>query len=362
MQKITTTYHQSLTFRLAGFQRLLACLALFTALLTLGVGTSHGKVGFGAMPLEASLQAPRPGARITSEISVFNTGDVPLFINAGLGDYGIDASGQLQFFEPDTQPLSCAKWLQFNPKEFIVQPKQAVRVRYSIATPADMDAEHSTMVILTSRPVPVKGQPAFAFPYTYRIASLVRIAPAQKIEKSATVTRITATPTGQTTIALNNTSAVHTRIKGTVEALDEQGQVVSTALFKSSLALPRTTRYLQVNWDKPLLIGKYKIRAVLDYGGKQLTGGEAAIDVTEVAPVEAPATPPTTQKPAEEGRAENVTTPAAGDAVAPTNGTSTNSQEVAPVSDPAVPGVNNTAMPAGKDEISASMDGAGDAR
>jgi P pilus assembly chaperone PapD len=261
----------------------------------IGALPTAGHASFGIMPMEVSLQAPRAGSRVTSDLEAYNGGDQTLHISASVMDWTLSRDGQYQFFEAGTQPESCASWIQFNPVEFNLAPKQSLRVRYSIATPLDLSSEHRAMMFFQSRPLPTKGTNNIELMVSTRVACKVFIAPTEPMSRQGKIAdmEMTSQSGGKVKVAFENTGTSTFRVQGKVEARGADGKLVATSDLGPAKAqvLPGTQRDLWAQWDNPLPPGDYRIKAILDYGGKTLVSGELKVHTPPlIAPLDTVAT------------------------------------------------------------------------
>lgn len=247
------------------------------------------KVGFGVMPMETEVRAARAGARVSGDIEVFNAGEVPLFISGTITDQEITRDGDVKFSDPGTSRFSCSQWVKLNPVEFAIQPHKSVRVRYSITTPVNLTEARSTMVIFSSRPMAGVVRRNMSLPVVYRIASRIWLLPTVEIEPRATISKIAVGERNTVLVSVENPTLRHVVGNGTAQALDRAGRLVASGTVKNVKMMPLGGRDMPIAWDKPLDPGKYIVRTVIDYGGKQLAGSQASI---EVAALPAPVPPP----------------------------------------------------------------------
>lgn len=294
--------------------RRLACQCVLLVLsLLLAPAVAHCSISI--MPMESQLKVSRAGARLTNDIEVYNTGSAPMHVTTSIADWSMTLTGQKQFHEAGTQPLSCAKWIQMNPGEFSLQPGKSMRVRYSVAPPADMVQEHHAMLFFTSRAVPKEGDNRFALSVQTRMGCKVLVTPALKAPLQGKITSMALqtlalpealpvaegarpasldSPLSKVKITFANPNPVSVRLNGTVEARSENGQLVARGEITpaKALVLVGGTRELWAQFDKPLPPGTYQIKAALDYGGKDLVGGtlKATVKLPDAVPEEAPVT------------------------------------------------------------------------
>ncbi|HEY0074046.1 MAG TPA: hypothetical protein VGB77_08100 [Abditibacteriaceae bacterium] len=272
-----------------------AALPLLLALLAL-----PGQADFTVGPMEVQLKVPRPGARITSEFELYNTGTKELHISAYVSDWTKTKTGEVEIGDPGTQPNSCATWITLNPVEFNLAPKQTVKVRFTIATPADLADERHALVFFQSRPVPVKGNYNMQLAISTRFGCKVFVVPAKPLAPQGKLAGMTMSPASKLQVTFENTGAVNVRLNGTVEARGADGQLAAKGILLpvQTQVLPGGVQPLSPQWDRPLTPGVYQLRAVIDYGGKQLLGGE--IKATVALPIAKPAeTPDKSQTPSD---------------------------------------------------------------
>jgi hypothetical protein len=291
MIKITKTYKVMNKFK--------GIVLLLLALLSMATA---GHCAIHVMPMEVEHQAPAPGARVTDEIEVLNSGDEVMHISASVMDWTLNTSGTLTLGEPGTLPRSCAPWIQLNPMSFAVMPKQSVRVRYTIDAPNQLTEERWAMIFFKTRPMPAKDT-RLGLNISTRIGCKVFLSPNKPVEKMGKVTDMQLEGDTLTApkvkVAFANTGESNIRVQGKVEVCDETGQ----ALAKADLApmraqvLPGTTRELVAAMDKPLPPGTYRIKAIIDYGAKQLIGGELKTSIAAPIPTSASPSTSTSEQP-----------------------------------------------------------------
>ena len=279
-----------------------------------------GHCSISIMPMEARLPVERPGARLTNDIEVYNSGQEPIHVVSSVQDWSMTLFGQKRFHPGGTQPLSCAPWIQLNPVEFNLPPGKSMRVRYSIAPPTGMAQEHRAMIFFTSRAVPRAGGSRLALNVQTRIGCKVLVTPPLKSPLQGQITGMTLqtlaapepalAPVGAPRVHLDSTAAapapsllsrvkitfvnpnpVSVRLSGTVEARNADGQVVARGEIApaKALVLVGATRELWAQLDKPLEPGAYQIKAAIDYGAQQLLGGilKATVKLPDTAPLDA---------------------------------------------------------------------------
>jgi len=266
--------------------------------------------GIGAGPLDAIQVPSRPGARISDEIEIFNPGTVQQFVSVELRDFNIEQSGQLVYSDPGTQPHSCAAWVKVNPMQMVIAPKKAVRVRYTIDTPLNLNTEKGVMIVFVTRPVPSKEGREESVAVSYAVACRVWVRPKGLPFPQGKVKAISASADGRALVTFQNQGPAHLVYSGTAQALDASGAVVGTGRVPRGKTMGGGgLRDVAVEWDKPLPPGRYKIRVIVDYGARTKAGAEAEIDLlAPPAPKESASAAP----PVEEGSRNEDNTPLGG--------------------------------------------------
>jgi hypothetical protein len=266
---------------------------MLMGLCNISVPAAHAQLPpLGVGPLEIDARVPRLGARLSGAFNVSNGGTQPMHVSAYLSDWTLDADGDLKLDKPGTSPLSCAPWIELNPKSFVLPGNATVLVRYTINTPTDLSKQHNAIVFFESRPVPLTGQANRKITISARMGAKVLVSPPQPLTAQAELSGITpGTAIGEEpVIDFANTSLRAVRVKGRVEALDASGAVVGKAELTPAnvQVLAESQVKLRPQWETRPAPGSYTLRAVVDYGAKALLGVEAKIDLTAPAPPEAP--------------------------------------------------------------------------
>ncbi len=248
--------------------------ALGVCVVSFGAPAAHAS--FAIMPMETQLKMPQDENRITDEIEVFNGGDAPLHISSSVVDWKLTANGDYEYGEAGTEKSSCARWIQLNPPQFNVAPGSSVRVRYSISAPEAFSDERRAMIFFASRPIPVKGKNGMGVMIATRMGCKVFVSPSAPLAKNGTLSdmELQNTPAQRVRVSVQNGGSATFRANGTLQVVDEAGRVVAQGALTSAQVVPQAQRNLWFDLPNPLPAGNYVIKAVVDYGVKQLIGGE----------------------------------------------------------------------------------------
>lgn len=271
---------------------------LAVSVLAIGLSAPSAHASFAIMPMEKQLQMPQDDNRVTDEIEVFNGGDAPVHISSSVMDWNLTPDGDYQYAPAGTEKSSCAEWIQLNPPEFNVAPKKSVRVRYSIAPPATLTDERRAMIFFESRPVPVKGQKGMGVMVATRMGCKVFLSPRAPLAKSAAFSdmELQNGPRPRVRVGVQNGGAATFRANGTLQVTDEAGTVLAQGALTSAQVVPQAQRNLWFDLPNSLPAGNYVVKATVDYGLKQLIGGQLKTKVVAVPPAETSTDSPTTQK------------------------------------------------------------------
>lgn len=276
-------------------------------------------------PILPTVPIPTPGERVTGAFELYNAGSEPQFISSRVVPWTIGAKGlELDIPNDDT----AVPFIQINPVQFALAPGQTMRVRYTIAAPANLDAEKRAAFLFQTRAVPARDANNKPVMISARLVGLLFTAPAsffatRKVRDPILNVQVTqADPTApnpalkarikeltpldngaRARVIVENTSRLHIEPKGRIEALDAAGNVVAVAPV-SAVVLPGTTRSLSATFDKPLAAGEYSIRAALDYGGTTRAGAQTKWTVTVV---QTPANTAATETPAQTSALQGAT-------------------------------------------------------
>jgi P pilus assembly chaperone PapD len=258
------------------FFRYLVILLLSSAI------TSSANASFGIMPMEVQQKMAAGETRLTDEIEVYNGSDQPLHITGSVKDWKLTPGGEYEYSEAGTDPLSCAKWIQLSPATFNVLPKKSVRVRYTITAPQTVFEERHAMIFFLSRPLPSKTSDGMGVMIATRMGCKVFVSPAQAATRASRIADMdfqdAALP--RVKVLVQNTASAMFRAKGTLQVRGEDGTVVAQASSNSAQVLPGATRELWFEFSAQLQPGNYVLKAVIDYGARQLIGGELKAKVT----------------------------------------------------------------------------------
>lgn len=251
---------------------------MVTAALVAAVsGRSSADLALDVSPAKYELQVPAGGSQ-TIPITVRNAGDAPVHVLASLADFQVGRDGQYAFFEPGKTPYGMGKWVAVNPREFDLEPKAFVQVRFSVNVPQGSAGEYSSIVFFTTRPPRHQGA---GVAIAERVASkLYNIVPATERFGGA-IDDVSAhgdIDGEKYVIGFHNTGNAHVYLNGRVE-VKQNGQTVERIPMPKEMLVERSGKRLIEAVGKKLSPGTYTAVALVDYGGPNLIAGQTQFTV-----------------------------------------------------------------------------------
>jgi P pilus assembly chaperone PapD len=219
-----------------------------------------------------------PGTLQTIPITVRNSSDQPLHIQATLADFKVEPNGSYLFMKPGTGAYSIMKSADVNPREFDIAPNTAQMVRFSFTAPASMKGEYAGIVFFTTRPQRHAGR---GIAFAERIASKIYAYDPNTLRIAGAVDRVSVKQTAigeEFAVGFKNTGDAHIYLNGRIDVKRGDATVASVPLPAQQLVDRGGVRTLNVFGPK-LPPGKYSAIALVDYGGTDLAGGEITFAV-----------------------------------------------------------------------------------
>lgn len=130
-------------------ERLTYRFAILAALLSI-TGYSQAQVIVRG-PLAYDHQV-KPGAVLSQEFDIENSGDETMTARLYQTDYSFAADGSNDYGQPGTVPRSNADWVRFTPSLATLEPGQTTTVRYTVALPDSVSGTYWSMLMIESQP------------------------------------------------------------------------------------------------------------------------------------------------------------------------------------------------------------------
>jgi len=263
--------------------RVLTTALLVVSTLLTGVnGSAQQTSGVGALgltvsPAKLDLAAPI-GTNYNVPITISNGSAAATHIQASMVDFTVLQNGNYEFLHIGTRPNSLMRWASINPREFDMPGGTNQQVRLSLTLPKDpaLSGEYAGIVFFQTRPVRRAGAVAFSA----RIATKIyfTIAGTEKIDGAVAKMSVASGSNGEKyRVLFKNTGNVHEYIRGEIQVQKDGATVDRIEIPPNDLVERGGERLIEVT-GKSLPSGKYQVVAMVDYGGKAMTGGEVAFN------------------------------------------------------------------------------------
>ncbi len=201
------------------------------------------------------------------------TGDT-LYVEIVLEDFFLTPYGKSQFKPAGVYPYSCSKWIQVNPVNFLLLPRQKKIVRFTVTLPEGSEGDYLGVITFKSKKLPKKWTPSIAI--YGEISVFVYLASANTGILSGDMEDLDFKK-DTIFVTYHNTGNVRNYVDCNIEIKSFSGETVWKAEQKNKLVLRNSERILTFLINKKLRRGTYNIFATIDYGGKELIQGERKI-------------------------------------------------------------------------------------
>jgi len=204
-----------------------------------------------------------PGQTITDAMTVHNTSGAPVKVKVYWEDFTYipPFNGEKDFFPAGTGSYSCADWINFMPREFILPPHGTQRIDYTINVPANAAGGHYGILFFENSAVQsVPGKIGVSI--VTRVGSLFFLETANK-DKSTQVDEWTA---GEKSFKakLKNIGNVFLLPQGVYYILDSAGIAVDRGDLEKAYLPPEKAWEFIIPYPTNLPAGAYQIILTFD--------------------------------------------------------------------------------------------------
>jgi len=182
----------------------------------------------------------------------------------------------------DTVSRSDADWLEVAPQRFTIAQGKTQEVTFTVHVPTGVSGTYWGAIMINGSPRKVKRGGATVLAVERFGVKVYVTIPGTEIRSGrvTSVRKVSLNPL-TFTITFENTGNVQLRPTGSIEIISREGAVVRTLPIEKFPVLPGAAQTITVkdNSPNPLPPGIYLARAVIDYGGETLAGGQRAFRV-----------------------------------------------------------------------------------
>ena len=288
-------------------KKLLIAIALagFSLALSVRSGIAQaddGQVSFGIRPTRASEHRPQtfsyfsyelaPGAVLTDEALVMNSGDVPVTLKLYAAD-GITAiNGGTAFAQQGQESTGASRgvnrWLSLSVTEIALEPGEERVVPFTITVPSDASPGHHVAGLVLEAPPTEGGEGQFVVKVVQQAGVAVVIeVPGRHIaglELSGASLRQQDDQGATFVIAVHNTGNIFLKGEGSLRIMDRNDEVLASIPLRMDTVLPGDEPTFQVTHPVHLADGDYLLAVVLNYEGKTAVLEGAEIEVRDGQP------------------------------------------------------------------------------
>lgn len=271
---------------MGNINRLAACASLLLIAL---VGSTVPVHGQGPLSFQATLDSIRIDARpqqvITRQFKLtLDAGQPETRFRARVEDWWRSEDGAQSFYgDPGTLRHSCARWVSLNPVESSVKAGETLTVRITVSVPAEMaSGGYWCALTVDELPDPIAVQQGIGvkFVASVSIGIFVNVG---TIERAA---RILDLQVGAETarITLRNEGNAPVGVDGRIEFY-----ALGATQPAATVVVPRTTLLTEPSLNSTLIArlplpsqlpsGRYRVRAILDYGAPHYIGAEREVEL-----------------------------------------------------------------------------------
>lgn len=218
----------------------------------------------------------KPRETKTGIVRVSNNGQKNIGVNAYIQDWLYNSDGSKSFFVAGTTPFSCAKWLGVFPKKFQLEAGQTMNVQYTITAPEDAVGGYCSVIFFESFPIGEESEEAkgMTVQFAGRLGSIVYVEIEKKSVHKGSIESLSVTPPQsdkpfELAMAFKNTGNTHIAAQGTLNIIDDKGNVFGKERTAPLNTLPGDTREAKIEWLGELEEGSYIALLTLEIGAEQ---------------------------------------------------------------------------------------------
>lgn len=220
-----------------------------------------------------------PGMSYNIPVTVQNGTTSDTHIQVSLVDFGLASNGGYIFQKPGARPYSVMRWASIAPREFDLAANTMRQVRLTVSVPNNkhLSGEYAGIAFFQTRPV----RRAHAVAFSIRIATKVYLTIPGTVSLNGAIAKMSASHSAEGEryrVLFKNTGNAHVYINGEIQVQKNGATVERVPIPANELVERGGERQIDIS-GKSLPAGRYEAVAMVDYGGKTMTGGEVAFTV-----------------------------------------------------------------------------------
>jgi hypothetical protein len=265
--------------------RVLTCVLLASAA---PAAAQPGGLSFQATLESIKIQA-QPEQVITRQFKLTLDANQPATrFKARVEDWWRSEDGRQSFYAaPGKLTRSCARWVSLNPVESTVKPGETLIIRLTVSVPVEaVSSGYWCALTVDEVPNPLEVQEGVGVKFVASVSTGIFVYVGD-IERSARILDLQVGP-DEASVRVRNEGNTPLGIDGRLEFYAPGASSPTT-----TVVVPRATILTEPSIEGTLIArlpsvselpsGRYRVRAILDYGAAHYIGGERELDISRAA-------------------------------------------------------------------------------
>ncbi len=228
------------------------------------------------VPVKYSLTL-QPGKPVSRDVDVTNLSGEPAVVRVRLSDWTMNDDGRLDLAPRGSTPQTIDSLVEFEPREFSLQPGETGRIHLTARMPAG--GLPTRWGVLLSEVRPAVARPGGFGPRALvEMGTTLYLSRVPPEESHAQLTGMSILPAGGDSVTLSlrvrNSGERQIYVAGQAAITDAAGKQVASGALPSGVVLPGRVRHLTWKCPAGLPPGSYHATASLDTGEPDLLVGE----------------------------------------------------------------------------------------
>jgi len=217
------------------------------------------------------------GKPVSRDVNVTNMSAEPAVVHVRLLDWVLSDQGEMRLAARGSTPQSIDTLVQFEPREFSLQPGETGRIHITARIPADGPPTRWGVLLSEIRPA-VPRPAGFGPRAVAELGTTLYLSRVHSDEVHAVMTGMEVLPAGRDSVTvsvrLRNMGERHFYVGGEGAVVDDRGRRVASGPLPTGVVLPGRLRIITWTCPAVLIPGEYRVTMSLDTGEPQLLVGE----------------------------------------------------------------------------------------